>query len=208
MNNYNRIAWFYDTLAHVIFGGRILHSQKHFLHLLKAEDRVLILGGGAGQVLVAMDHLKIPLTVDFIEPSRQMMKKAQRRVVSGSLLKINYCEEKFQHFETHATYDCVCCFYFLDLFNDHSLTYHLSHISKLMKSSAILLLADFQILPSRKQHAVLSRLMHLFFRITTKLESNQLKDIRAIVAGHGFDCQFHTEYFHQFIFSAAYRLRH
>lgn len=205
MNNYNRIAWFYDALARVVFGGSILQSQKDFLHVLKPDDRILIVGGGSGQVLAAMSDLKIPLKVDFVEPSAQMIEKAKRRMSAGSQVEINYYQEKFQNFETKSTYDCICCFYFLDLFNESNLSHHLSHISKLMKWNGILLVSDFQILPNQKLHLLLSRLMHLFFKMTTNLESNRLENIRSIVAQHDFDCQLHTEYFGQFIFSAAYR---
>lgn len=205
MNDYNRIAWIYDALAQSVFRGAVLKSQTHFLPLIQPNSNLLIIGGGSGQVLEAINRLNIPLIIDFIEPAQPMIEKAKRRCSKLHNLSINFHQVRFQDFETSSRYDWVCCFYFLDLFKEQTFNLHVKHISQLMNSNSQLLVSEFQNPSGHFWKKVLSRLMHLFFKLTTNLESNRLKDIHTLLTNQGFDRVNKAEFFSQFIFSAVYQ---
>lgn len=205
MNDYNRIAWVYDALAQWVFRGNILKSQIHFLNLIEPKQRVLIIGGGSGKVLIALDHLNMTLTIDFVEPAHAMIEKARRRSDKLHNLTINFHQTRFEDYHSKGAYDWVCCFYFLDLFKEDTLNQHLTKIEQIMSHRAQLMVADFQNPSGHIWMKILSRFMHLFFKLTTNLESNRLKDIHSLLANQGFKQVNKAQYFSQFIFSAVYQ---
>ncbi|SMD35462.1 Ubiquinone/menaquinone biosynthesis C-methylase UbiE [Reichenbachiella faecimaris] len=205
MNDYNRIAWIYDVLAHWVFRGNILKSQTRFLSQLQPNNRVLIIGGGSGRVLESIVQEDIPLTIHFIEPSEQMIEKARKRELKSSNLDVSFYQTRFESFDTSDKYDAVCCFYFLDLFKKKSLNLHLAHIKALMNNQAILLVSDFQNRKGTWWQKGLSMVMHVFFKFTTGLESNKLEDFDCAIVASGFHRDSDADFFSQFIFSAVYK---
>lgn len=205
MNDYNRIAGVYDTLARLTFRGNILNSQTHYIQGFMPNERILIIGGGSGEVLTAMEQLNMPLVIDFIEPSERMIEKARERMIDSSNLEVTFHQTTFESFPSSDKYDWVCCFYFLDLFKPESLQLHINHIKKLMHSKSHLLVSDFQIKNATWWKRILSQIMHQFFKITTRLESNRLKDIDKMIIDSGFRKTTVTHFFSRFIFSAIYQ---
>lgn len=206
MNDFNRIAWFYDALADLIFRGIILQSQTHFIHLIKPYNRILIIGGGSGKVLDTLDQLNQPIIIDFVEPSAAMMKKAKKRASGLVNLNVHFYQQKFEVFNSVSTYDWICCFYFLDLFRKEALIQNITHIYRLMTDQTFLLVSDFQIKPNEKGwQKGLSDIMHTFFRLTASLESRRLQDINALILNGGFERIEFCDFFDQFIFSATYK---
>ncbi|WP_422360581.1 methyltransferase [Reichenbachiella sp.] len=205
MNHYDHIAWIYDSLAKWVFRGNVLKSQCHFLSHLNANERIIIIGGGSGEILKSIDQLNIPLTVDFIEPSMQMIEKARKWTPESSNLSVNFHQRKFESFKSLKEYDWICCFFFLDLFEKKSLQIHIDRIKKLMNVQSKLLVSDFEIGKDSGWKRVLSLIMHKFFKVTTRLESNGLKDINGAVINSGFHKTEEAHFFSRFIFSAIYQ---
>ena len=205
VNTYNRIAWAYDKLARVVFGESILRSQTHYLSLLKPNEKILIVGGGSGNVLTFIDELDIPLTIDFVEPSEKMIQRAENRMPLNNLADINFHQATFESYNPQVQYDWVFCFFFLDLFKRETLINHVAHINNLMNTESILWVTDFQIVADSFWQKGLSKIMHVFFKLTTKLESNKLKDINDVLLQSGFANENKAEYFNRFILSALYK---
>jgi len=205
LNYYDRIAWIYDVLARLIFRGNLLKSQTHYLSDLKPNDRILIIGGGTGKVLEALNRLDILLEIDFIEPSTAMIEKARKRMLDSSNLMVNFQQVTLESFTVRSKYDWVCCFYFLDLFKEHSLKEHLYRIKTMMNEGANLLVADFNNRESNWWKRLLSAIMHWFFKMTTQLESNKLKNIDSLLLDSGFRKEKEAHFFSRFIFSAIYQ---
>ncbi|WP_456459593.1 class I SAM-dependent methyltransferase [Reichenbachiella sp.] len=205
MNDYDRIAWIYDELARLIFRGNLLKSQTHYLSDLKPNDRILIIGGGTGKVLEALSLLDIPLEIDFIEPSTPMIEKARKRMLDSSNLIVNFQQVTLEAFTPRSKYDCVCCFYFFDLFKEHSLKEHMDRIKTMMTESSNLLVADFNNQKANWWKKALSATMHWFFKMTTQLESNKLKNIDSLLLDSGFRKEKEVHFFSRFIFSAIYQ---
>lgn len=166
---------------------------------------MLIIGGGTGQVLEALDKLKIPLVIDFIEPSYRMIEKARKRSTGLSNLEVKFHQIRLQSFRLDYKYDWVCCFYFLDLFESDKLRSLLQQIKKLMEDHSHLIVGDFQKRRSKYWQGVLSKMMHIFFKLTADLESHRLKDIDKEVKFNGFEKLREAQFFSGFIFSAVYK---
>ena len=205
MKSYNRIAWLYDTLARWVFLGNILKSQAHFLPLIKANDRILIIGGGSGLILKAMDQLEIPIAIDFIEPSSRMIEKAKKHALKAINLKVRFHQIGFESFKSKENFNTICCFFFLDLFKEQSLKSHLNHINNLINEKSYLLVSDFQNIRGKWWQIGLAKMMHVFFKLTAGLESNNLKDINNAIEKSGFVNISQADFFSKFIFSAVYQ---
>jgi len=205
LNNFNRLSWIYDPLARLVFQGNILKSQGYFLYLIEPHSRVLIIGGGSGLILEAMDKLNKPLMIDFIEPSELMIERARKRSTELSNLEVRFHQIRLQSFESNQKYDCICCFYFLDLFELVKLRKVLEQIKSLMGKQAHLFVADFQNRKGEMWQNLLSCVMHTFFRLTAGLESSHLKNIDHEIIKGGFKKQNESHFFLDFIFSAVYK---
>lgn len=205
MNNFDGIARFYDALASIVFRGEILKSQNHFIHLIKANSHLLIVGGGSGKVLEALNRFNIPLLIDFVEPSSQMINRAKMGASRFSNLDIHFHQAKLKEFDPSKAYDWICCFYFLDLFEKKNLIQNIDLLKDLMTDQGNLIVSDFQILKNKTWQMALSAIMHTFFRFTTRLESKELKDINKVIVGQRFEQIEFCEFFDQFIFSAVYK---
>lgn len=205
MSGYNKLAWAYDRLAEWVFRGDILNSQTHFIDLIPSNSNILIIGGGTGKGLDFINKLGITIEVDFVEPSTKMMERARTRASGYKKLRMKFIQEEFEAFQPRIQYDVICCFYFLDLFETPKLLHSLEHISNLMNRNSILLVSDFQNLHNKTWQKVLSKIMHIFFRFMTGIESRKLKDIRSLICDRGFVEINSHDFFNQFIFSAVYK---
>lgn len=196
VNDFDRVASFYDRLAVLVFGKEILRSQTRFLDQVKASDTVLILGGGTGQLLEYLPKCK---QVDFVEKSAKMIRRANSRKVNQS---INFINEDFFEYEPDMKFDVIICPFFLDCFNEEHLGKALHKVMDYLKTGGRLIVSDFDQKGTRK---ILSRLMHLFFRVFASLQSNRLKPIHSKVIAGGFVLIEEDFFYQNMIFSRLYR---
>ena len=205
VNNFNGISRFYDLLTWIVFHGKLDKAQNQYLSQLKINDSILILGGGTGKILNEIQKLNISVEIDFIDPSIEMLKKAKSRIVPATLNHVKFHQMRFQEFNFEKKYDWIYCGFFLDLFNEQDLIQNLSHIKWHMSDRTSLIVTDFQIVRKSYWQTLISKAMHLFFKVFTKLESKELKDIQLHLQEAGFRKKDYFEYYSKFIFSGLYK---
>ena len=201
LNNFDRVAPFYDLLAKLVFGEAILKSQIAFLGDINDCDRVLVLGGGTGQLLEYIAAQSV--IIDYVEPSEKMLSKAKKRNCTG---RVVFHQQRFEDFDSEILYDVIICPFFLDLFEEDSLKEVINKIKRFTKPSGKLSISDFQNRTTFFQKWLI-RIMHLFFRITVQLESRSLKEIHPCLQKEGFQMQKRIFFYSKFIFSSVYRLK-
>ncbi|MCV9388683.1 class I SAM-dependent methyltransferase [Reichenbachiella ulvae] len=200
MNNFNAIAPIYDQLKSLVFWGRLDDAKRAHLHQIKAGSRVLVLGGGSGQILSYLDDLEMSLAVDFVELSEKMMLIAKGR--SFSNIHVNYVLEDVLTLDIEASYDVVIANFIFDLFEIDNLRFLLKKVSNCLSPNGVLLVADFQI--NKRWHAWFSQLMHGFFHLVASLESRQLKEINSELKMAGFHRTSSSDFYKGFIFSSVF----
>lgn len=196
VNNFNFIAPFYDQLARLVFGKSILKAQLTHLPEIKGSDRVLILGGGTGKLL---EHFPFCESIDYVEKSKSMIRKAKKRLVNRS---INFHQQDFFEFESQKKYDVIVCPFFLDCFNESNLRFVIAKCKRALKEQGRLIVADFE--PKRDSREILS-LMHFFFRIIANLESGNLQNINEKALKAGFELVEEKFLHRNQLFSRLYR---
>jgi tRNA (cmo5U34)-methyltransferase len=181
LNGFDRIAWFYDPLARLVFGNRLKHAQKTYLHHLKTGSRVLILGGGTGAILEAVLYRQPECHITYIDASMAMLKRAQGRRLNGSISYIHGDENSIPE----SNYDAVITPFYLDMFTEHDLAAAIRKISASMAPGALWIVADF--FPSQRMlHRALLSLMYAFFRATTGIRARSLPDWKSALELNGW----------------------
>lgn len=198
VNDFDRIANYYDVLSRMVFGNQLDQASFRFLPKIIEGSNVLIVGGGRGRILT-----KIPkgVEIDYLELSEQMIRISKTK----SYRSVNFIHDDFLKFETKRNYDYIVFPYFLDVFAENHLSMAILKASSLLKPSGSLLITDFQF--SDKWHQkLLLQTMHLFFRYTVRLESSELQQIRGHLSNQGYKEVKISESYGGMIFTGIFKL--
>ncbi|MEP5105082.1 MAG: class I SAM-dependent methyltransferase, partial [Ekhidna sp.] len=126
-----------------------------------------------------------------------MIWKANKRLVNRS---INFHQQDFFEFESQKKYDVIVCPFFLDCFEIQGLTKVIAKIRSQLKPDGKLIITDFE---RSNINSFILKIMLIFFKLFSKLETNRLLDIRAILKENGFN-ESETSFYKKGIFSALY----
>lgn len=195
MRSFDRIAWVYDFLKHLIFGVSLDRLWVAHFYAISAEDKVLILGGGTGEILL---NLPSSCQITFLDHSAEMIHRAKARAAQN----VSFIRADFITYSASEKYDWIICPFFLDVFEAKDLEIALHKIMELLLPSGRLIVTDFQV--SNRSQSWLVWLMYTFFRATTGLSNKALLPIHELVLNTGFlekDVRFSK---HQFVFSRIY----
>lgn len=172
------------------------------LHHLKERDHVLILGGGAGEILKELDKLEISLSISYVELSSKMIKIARSKQPFKNL-EVDFVNQNAQSIDLPKA-DVVITNYFLDVFTLENLSMIMKKIDQALNDSGTWLWTDFRKTNSFFKKAQI-KLMYLFFKIFSQLEGTKLQDFEGQFESLGFkklDAKF---YLGKMIESCAYQ---
>jgi ubiquinone/menaquinone biosynthesis C-methylase UbiE len=179
-NDFDKLAFVYDKIAHVIFGKSIVQSQIFFLHEIPEGSRVLILGGGTGWILEKLMEAKPSVEVCYIEASQNMISLARGRMQNHK--RIQFIHGTENEIPSEA-FDAVITNFYLDLFEGQSLKQVLQKIKRSLAPNSKWLIADF--VDKNWWHRLMLKIMYLFFTATTKIEAGKLPDWNTAVVQMG-----------------------
>lgn len=181
MNGFDRIAWFYDPLARLVFGSRLMDAQATYLHHIKPGSRVLILGGGTGAILEMLLKRQPDCRITYIDASMAMLKRAQRRRLKGSIQYIQSDENAIPE----SNYDAIVTPFYLDVFTEPDLAAAIRRIGASMTPDALWIVAEFY--PTERLCGqFLLLVMYGFFRITAGIKAKSLPDWRRALELNGW----------------------
>lgn len=201
MNNFNRLAPVYDFLASLVFGRQIIKSKTHYFTLLTNDQKILIPGGGTGQILEELDKLNMNLSIDYVEKSSKMLEKAKKRK-PFSKIKVRFIEGDIFDIES-GNYNVIMTNFFLDVFNEKNLSLVVDKLSESLLPNGQWLMADF-VLTNVALHRAFVNIMYRFFRLTTNLEGTRLLDFDKELNRAGFSKMKSQKFYHQMIESCVY----
>lgn len=173
LNDFDRLAFVYDGLAKLIFGKSITESQKYFLKNIPDQSKILILGGGTGEVLTELLTVKNVL-ICYIEASEKMIMMAKMK--SGNDKRIQFIHGTENDIPSNEQFDAVITNFYLDLFSDDSLKIVLRKIKKSITTRAQWIATDF--INNTWWQSAMLKLMYGFFRMTCNIEARKLPEWR------------------------------
>jgi len=171
-NDFDRIAFVYDLLAKLVFGGDIINSQRFFLNRIEGSSKVLILGGGSGQLLAELVKAKPSCEVWYIEASQKMISLSEKKLKKE--FNIHFIHGTEQDIPSSKKYDILITNFYLDLFIHHQLTNIIIKLQSSMKPGALWIVTDF--VKEKRWQVIMLKVMYWFFRITCNIESRQLPE--------------------------------
>jgi ubiquinone/menaquinone biosynthesis C-methylase UbiE len=203
---YRSIAPVYGLISRLVFGKALLSARRIHLHLIKPEHRVLILGGGTGEVLEVILGNNPDQEVTYWESSGKMMSLSRRRNEIYDSATVTWIEEPYPSERSSGNYDVVITNFFLDLFDDQELKTVGERIYKDLNEEGLWIFTDFRSEPGRDNwQSSFIRLMYLFFRITTGLKTQKLADFHGFFESRNLETIQHKEFFNGMIESVAMR---
>ncbi len=195
MKNFNLVAPIYDPVKRLIFGSVPDQAAACFLDRIQPEDRVLILGGGAGEILKSIKSEKIT----YVDNSEKMVRKARSQNPN-----VTFVIRSFEDFHSPKKFDWTICPYFLDVFPESKLPEMVEKIKSLLGENGHLIVTDFQV--TRRSQRLLIVIMYTFFVVTTQIRHFSIPPIDQRLLQSGFYEQESEFFLNAFIFSRIYTL--
>jgi ubiquinone/menaquinone biosynthesis C-methylase UbiE len=203
-NNYNRIAPYYKLLVKLVFGRSHEQAQRCFLNLVEGP-RILVVGGGAGSFLPHLLKLKPELEIDFLEPSRQMVKLAKKELTTDQRRRVNFIEKPIEKAAFPVeNYQAILVYFFFDLFPKSKSKVFFKQLSRLLKKEGIWLIADFYP-PKRWHHKIVVKLMFIFLRYTTCAETAHIYRYEDLFQDSSLQKKGTYNFYQGLIFSSWYK---
>jgi ubiquinone/menaquinone biosynthesis C-methylase UbiE len=204
-NDYNRIAGFYDKLSRVVYQRSIINAQVFLIQLINNNDKILLVGGGTGWVLEEISKLqKQNIHVVYIEKSSAMIKLAQKRKFEN--LTVEFIESAIEDYNTTAQFDVVFTAFLFDNFLKDKIDLVFLKLDRWLKQKGFWLYADFvnDTINKKTWQQLLLKTMYLFFKLTAKIETQELIDMRPYFE-RNYTMITQQFYYNKFIQAIAYR---
>lgn len=181
MPNFDYIAPFYDALVRLIFGSTLAEAKQQNLSFLKSNPkRILVLGGGTGEILPNLAACCTAAQIIYVERSRLMQKMTRRRLVRLGLKPDILYLRDLKEIGGRVRFDLIITNFFLDMFRQADLKSLVQRLFKLLTANALWFFTDFENLKGRPSFMI--NFMYLFFRVTTGLKTRRLPDYGAAFA--------------------------
>jgi hypothetical protein len=200
MADFDRIARHYDSLGRFVFGKNIADCQTYFLSVIPDSSNILILGGGSGWILNAIDEKTKGCCIWYVELSQRMIDLAKSCNQSSNVIFIRGDEGSIPE---EVVFDVIITNFFLDLFDEDQLKKTVQGILPSTRDNTIWLVSDF--VNRKAWHRVMIWIMYRFFMLTTDLETSSLPGWEALLYSMGFK-ESQSKYFYgSFIKSVVYK---
>jgi ubiquinone/menaquinone biosynthesis C-methylase UbiE len=203
--NYDKIARVYDLLSRMVFGGAIASAQVRLLEGLPTGDcRLLIVGGGTGWILEELGRLRPEgIAIDYIEASGEMIALSKKRNCGKNT--INFVHTAIENFEAGYLYRVIVTPFVLDNFKEPKLKMIFDQLDNLLEEEGTWLYADFVYgkTASPFWQKILLKIMYFFFRLTAKIEANELLDVEKYFA-KGYQKKMEAKFYFDFIKAVVY----
>ncbi len=192
MNDFDGIAWCYDPVKRMVFGDKLDQAAAHFIPQILPGSKVLIVGGGTGNILQ-----DFPPEVDivYVEKSLKMMSRAKNKMLGN----IEYINEDFLNYQPAVIFDFIICPFFLDLFDPVSLSRVIHKIKSMLSPKGQLLVADFSF-----QRSILLMIMYISFRILSNISARKIPPIHTTLEDSGFELLESRKFLDGLVFSSLY----
>ncbi len=181
---YDNASLFYDRLSAIIFGKQLLEAQVHYLHLIPANAKVLIVGGGSGWILHAIDKVHTcDLLITYVDASPKMTAIARNSYDGNNL--VDFIPEDILEVEIAGKYDVIITPFFFDNFKEKEAAEILERLNTMLSNEGLWLYTDFR---DNKVivHRLLLRCMYLFFAVLCGVKANKLPDMHHLFLKYGY----------------------
>lgn len=186
--SFDRIAFAYDTLKHLVFGKSLSQAQAFLISYIPEHSNVLIVGGGTGQIILDILKEKKVKGITYVELSQNMLNDAKEKAKSWP--NINFVLGSAHQLKDDQTYDVILTPFVLDLYSDEELPALLISLDSLLSAEGTWLLCDFKITATSGFRSIwqkaLVKAMYTFFSFVSKVRATRLPDYESALRQLGY----------------------
>jgi ubiquinone/menaquinone biosynthesis C-methylase UbiE len=185
---FDRLAPIYDIAVKLCFGNHISQLQRRLLMALPKSQKVLIIGGGSGEILKRLYQIQLVEQVHYVELSEIMCLKAAS--------KLNDRERARTFFSTsldpnQEAFDLIILPFVLDCYSEQEILHMLDRYRSILKTNGSVAFIDFNMEPGTayepsllKQYFISA--LYIFFRITTGIPAKSLAPFQRLFHTAGY----------------------
>ena len=203
-NSYDRVARYYDFLKGVVFGNAIIASQVSLLEFIPPNSKILIVGGGTGEILEKIAELyPSRLQITYVEISERMMDISRKRNVGNH--PIEFITKPVEEFTPAGIYDVIITPFLFDNFKVNKIEKIIQQLNVYLAPNGYWLYIDFNadtIKPLWQK--ILLKCMYTFFRILGHIEADTLVDAKVFLE-EKYTRIFKSKFYAGFIRSYAFK---
>jgi ubiquinone/menaquinone biosynthesis C-methylase UbiE len=201
--NYNNSAWFYDSLARLVYGRALINAQVYLLQFVPPNANILIVGGGTGRILEELTRLHPSgLSITYVEVAVNMMSRSRKRNIGTN--QVNFVTNAIEDVTLPTSFDVIITPFLFDNFTEQTLQKVFKHLHPQLKPGGLWLNTDFQLTGKWWQN-VLLKTMFAFFKLLCNIEASALPDIENQFAQNNYSVIAQRNFFGDFITSKIYR---
>lgn len=201
--NFNRIAFAYDTLKYLVFGKALRQAQNFLVPFIPEQSKILIVGGGTGQIILDILKSKEVKEITYVELSDNMLNAAKARAKPYS--NINFVLGSAHELAAHENFDVIFTPFVLDLYSDEELRSFVGSLDKLLSPGGFWMISDFKITAASDYSVLWQRAlvksMYLFFSLVSDLKVRRLPDYDAVLKCFDYRVVQHRAFFGRLVHS-------
>lgn len=177
LNNYDKIAGYYDTLSRFVFFKSQVNAQINQLPYIKENSHVLIVGGGTGWILEELSKIYTGLKIVYVEISAKMIALSQKRNYKNN--HIEFVNIGIENFKTDVIFDVILTPFLFDNFAEQRAAKVFGQLNEYLKKDGLWFLVDFSLNKTNGNwwKSLLLRSMYSFFKLLGIVEAHQLIDM-------------------------------
>lgn len=203
--SYDVIAERYDFLSRMVFFKSQVKAQANQLSWLKSCKQILIVGGGTGWILEAMNILPYKANIFYIEKAGKMIALAKQVQTKH---QVHFIKADIACFEGDLQFDAVLTPFLFDNFEYEKAKTVFDKIDGLLKPSALWLFSDFYLKRQpRLWQRVLLKTMQYFFKKIGAVDVSQMVSIQPFFLRKGYRLQSQQFYYGGFIMAQVWQGR-
>jgi len=150
LNNYDKIARYYDVLSRLLFHQSQVNAQIAQLKFIPPHSRILIAGGGTGWILEELSKVQDQgLHITYVEISAEMIRLAKKRNTGKNSIEFINCA--IEEFPITASYDVVHTAFLFDNFAGERTATVFRILHQALKPGGLWLYTDFFYQPGTDQ---------------------------------------------------------
>jgi ubiquinone/menaquinone biosynthesis C-methylase UbiE len=205
-NNYDAAAWFYDSLAQLVFGKALVKAQRFLVKHISAASKVLIVGGGTGWILEEIARVQAStLNITYVEISRRMINLSKNR--NYLLNEVSFIHAAIEDCELTQQYDVILTPFLFDNFSEKRILAIFNQLHQSLKPGGLWLLSDFQVQKSQAGiwQKIILKTMYWFFGWLCGVETKKLIKMSPFFEEQNYQLSAEKTFYHGFMISQVYR---
>ncbi|OKL39828.1 class I SAM-dependent methyltransferase [Pontibacter flavimaris] len=199
-SGFNRVAFFYDALARLVYGHTLQQAQLALLPFVPRQARVLVIGGGTGWLLEQLLQTGKRLDILYLDAAPAMLQRARQKY--EKYRNPHTCHVTFrlgteQSILPQEQFDVLITPFLLDLFPPQRLHQLMYKLASALAPGGQWLFADFWPVqqPPPWWQRLLIKGMYTFFGLMSDVQARQLPDYRAHFTALGLEQKYSQTFY-------------